>query len=80
MIIPSKSSCQLEFFGFSAQPGQLEEHFVCTLGGGVKAKHVVFDFDVRCVVLSMFCTCLQCSAFYDLYMPPMLYCNMSCAV
>lgn len=58
MTIPSKSTCQLELFGFSAQPGQLEEHFVCTLatgvptlGAAVKAKHIVFDFDVRCVVL-----------------------------
>lgn len=58
MTIPSKSSCQLELFGFSAQPGQLEEHFVCTLatgvptlGAAVKAKHIVFDFDVRWGVL-----------------------------
>ena len=63
MSIPSKTSCQLELFGFSAQPGQLEEHFVCTLGGGVKAKNVVFDFDVRCILLSLytdFNTTLQC--------------------
>lgn len=69
MTIPSKTSCQLELFGFSAQPGQLEEHFVCTLGGGVKAKHVVFDFDVRCILLPFLCTLIST-----------LHCNVSCAV
>lgn len=53
LTIPPKSSCQLEYFGFSAQPGQLEEHFVCSLGTGVKVKQTVFDITVRCVLLTL---------------------------
>ena len=52
MTIAAKSSCQLEFSGFSAQPGQLDEHFLCSLAGGTKTKHVVFDTTARCVVLA----------------------------
>ena len=52
VTIPPKSSCQLEFFGFSAQPGQLEEHFICSLGTGVKVKQTVFDITVRCALLT----------------------------
>ncbi len=48
-IVP-KSSCQLEFFGFSAQPGQIEERFICTLGNGVKSKQTVFDIVARSVI------------------------------
>ncbi len=50
MTIAPKSSCQLEFFGFSAQPGQIEERFICTLGNGVKSKQTVFDIVARSVV------------------------------
>ena len=47
ITIAPKSSCQLEFFGFSAQPGQNEERFICTLGSGVKSKQTVFDIVAR---------------------------------
>lgn len=50
ITIAPKSSCQLEFFGFSAQPGQIEERFICTLGNGVKSKQTVFDIVARSVV------------------------------
>ena len=50
ITIAPKSSCQLEFFGFSAQPGQIQERFICTLGTGVKSKQTVFDIVARCVV------------------------------
>lgn len=50
VTIAPKSSCQLEFFGFSAQPGQIEERFICTLGNGVKSKQTVFDIVARSVV------------------------------
>ena len=53
VTIPPKASCQLEFFGFSAQPGQLEEHFTCSLGTGVKLKQTVFDITVRWALLSL---------------------------
>ena len=52
VTLPAKSSCQIEFFGFSAQPGQIEEHFICTLGSGVKSKQVVFDITARYIVLA----------------------------
>lgn len=61
MTIPPKSSCQLEFFGFSAQPGQLEEHFVCSLGTGVKLKQTVFDITARCVLLAQHADGTACS-------------------
>ena len=47
VTIAAKSSCQLEFFGFSAQPGQIEERFVCTFGSGAKSKQIVFDMLAR---------------------------------
>ena len=47
VTIAPKSSCQLEFFGFSAQPGQIEERFVCTFGSGAKSKQTVFDMLAR---------------------------------
>lgn len=47
VTIAAKSSCQLEFFGFSAQPGQIEERFVCTFGSGAKSKQTVFDMLAR---------------------------------
>ncbi|KAL0040642.1 hypothetical protein WJX79_000331 [Trebouxia sp. C0005] len=47
ITIAPKSSCQLEFFGFSAQPGQIQERFICTLGTGVKSKQTVFDIVAR---------------------------------
>ena len=50
ITIAPKSSCQLEFFGFSSQPGQIEERFICTLGNGVKSKQTVFDIVARSVV------------------------------
>ena len=50
ITIAPKSPCQLEFFGFSAQPGQIEERFICTLGNGVKSKQTVFDIVARSVV------------------------------
>lgn len=42
--IAPKSSCQVEFFGFSATAGQFQEHFICSLGSGAKSKQNVFDF------------------------------------
>ena len=48
VTIAPKSSCQLEFFGFSAQPGQIEERFICSLGSGVKSKQTIFDIVARC--------------------------------
>ena len=58
VTIAAKSSCQLEFFGFSTQPGQIEEHFVCSLGNGVKSKQTVFDITARCVYTT-YCFRLQ---------------------
>ena len=52
VTIPPKSSCQLEFFGFSAQPGQLDEHFICSLGTVVNVKQTGFDITVRCALLT----------------------------
>ena len=47
VTIPAKGSCQVEFFGFLGQPGQVEEHFLCTLGSGGKSKMTVFDTVAR---------------------------------
>ena len=59
--IPAKSSCQVEFFGFSAQPGQVEEHFTCSLGNGVKSKQIVFDITVRWVTQNWCCNSFTCA-------------------
>ena len=54
--IPAKSSCQVEFFGFSATAGQFQERFTCSLGSGAKSKQNVFDFIAKYVQAELYTT------------------------
>ena len=76
VTIAPKSSCQLEFFGFSAPPGQIEERFICSLGSGVKSKQTIFDIVARCD------TPLRTTSHTDFspahICPPRMFCGMHC--
>ena len=69
VTVPAKGSCQVEFFGFLGQPGQVEEHFLCTLGSGGKSKMTVFDIVARADALVSLCsfTCQSCCCLPSLH-------------
>ena len=75
--IPPKSSCQVEFFGFSATAGQFQERFTFSLGSGAKSKQNVFDFIAKYVQAQLYTTLPNACCYTSLDVSCCLFCTPS---